>query len=153
MSYGSASYGEIGFGEAPAAGSSPNASAGGGTGTGTGSGSGGTATGGAGGSGSASGGTGTGAGSGSGGAATGGSPSFTTDVYANNTGSILAAATITWEWRQGGVIGAAPTSVTYGSGVTNGSGILIVTGIPAGAGELLSRAAVGTAYYQAGTAS
>ena len=129
------------------------ASPSGGTGTGTGSGSGGAATGGVGGSGSAAGGTGTGAGAGSGGAATGGSPSFTTDVLVNNTGTVLASTAIAWEWRQGGVIGAAPTSVTYGTGTTNGSGVLTITGIPAGAGELLARSTVGTAYYQAGTAA
>ncbi len=130
-----------------------NASAGGGTGTGTGSGSGGTATGGSGGSASASGGTGTSTGSGSGGASTaGGAGTFTSDAMENNTGAgPLASVSVLWTWYHG-AIGAAPTSTTHGTGSTNSSGVLSLTGLPAGAGFLLVRTMDATGvYYQPGT--
>lgn len=62
---------------------------------------------------------------------------FVTDVLGNNTESVLASVTVLWEWRIGVGIGAAPTSVTYGTGTTNASGVLTATGLPAGSGELL----------------
>jgi hypothetical protein len=138
---------------------STNASAPGGEGIGTGSGSGGDATGDSGTNATAPGGTGTGTGSGSGGDATGntaGSASFTTDKIGNNTGLQLPAGTVIyWEWRAGN-IGAAPTSVTYGppGGVTLGAGgTLTLTGLPAGAGEMLARDDSGGRWIQTGVAA
>lgn len=132
-----------------------DASASGGTGTGTGSGTGGDATGGGGANASVSSATGTSTGSGSGGTATGttvGAGTFITDAMENNTGAgLLASTAVTWTWWQGN-IGATPTSLTHGSGTTNSSGILNISGLPAGAGFLLARTADATGvYYQPGT--
>lgn len=104
---------------------------------------------------SAAGGTGTSSGSGSGGVATGGAGgtgSFTTDAMENNSGAgLLASVTVNWTWYQGS-IGAAPTSMTHGSGTTNSSGILSLTGLPLGAGFLLVRTTDSAGvYYQPGT--
>jgi len=142
-----------------AGGGATNGTAPGGEGVGTGSGSGGDATGGTGSSASAPGGTGTGTGSGSGGDADGGvagSASFTTDKFGNNTNIQLAAGTVIyWEWRVGD-IGAAPSSVTYGppGGVAMGSGgTLTLTGLPAGAGEMIARDGAGGRWIQPGVAA
>ena len=101
----------------------------------------------------ASGGTIAGTGAITGGTATG-AVSFTTSAMENNAGSLLASTAVVWEWHQGGTIGAAPVSVTYGSGTTNASGILTVSGIPAGAGELLvATPDVVSVFYQRGDAA
>ena len=126
-----------------------DAAAAGATLTGTGSLTGGAATGDA----NASGGTIAGTGAITGGTATG-AVSFTTSAMENNAGSLLASTAVVWEWRQGGTIGAAPVSVTYGSGTTNATGILTVSGIPAGAGELLvATPDVVSVFYQRGDAA
>jgi len=142
-----------------AGGGGTNATAPGGEGVGTGSGSGGDATGGSGTNATAPGGTGTGTGSGSGGDATGntaGSASFTTDKIGNNTNLQLQVGTlIYWEWRVGN-IGAAPTSVTYGplGGIALGAGgTLTLTGLPAGAGEMIARDDYGGRWIQPGVAA
>lgn len=90
-----------------------------------------------------------------GGTATGGaSGSFVSDVLGNNTGSIWANTAVRWEWRKGAGIGIAPTSVTYGSGTTSAAGVLTVTGLPTGAGELLiSTPDYVNVAYQRGTVS
>lgn len=105
--------------------------------------------------GTAPGGTGTSAGTGTGGIATGGAGgtgSFTSDAMENNSGAgLLASVTVNWTWYQGS-IGAAPTSMTHGSGTTNSSGILSLTGLPLGAGFLLVRTTDSAGvYYQPGT--
>ncbi len=124
------------------------------TGTGAGSGSGGTATGGGGANASVPSATGASTGSGAGGTATGvtvGAGVFNAEAMVNNAGSLLASVAITWTWWQG-AIGATPTSLTHGSGTTNGSGVLTVTGLPSGAGFLIARTADASGvYYQSGT--
>lgn len=89
------------------------------------------------------------------GAATGGSGatgSFTTDAMENNTGAgLLANTAVAWTWYQGS-IGAAPTSTSHGTGTTNASGVLTVSGLPTGAGFLLvSTTDSSGVYYQPGT--
>lgn len=89
------------------------------------------------------------------GAATGGSGatgSFTTDAMENNTGAgLLANTAVAWTWYQGS-IGAAPTSTAHGTGTTNASGVLTVSGLPTGAGFLLVRTTDSSGvYYQPGT--
>lgn len=70
----------------------------------------------------------------------------------NNTGAgLLDNTPVFWTWYQG-AIGSAPTSTTHGSGTTNASGILTVSGLPSGAGFLLARTADSAGiYYQPGT--
>ena len=102
---------------------------------------------------SAGGGTGTSTGSGSGGTASGlGSGTFTSDAMENNTGAgLLASTSVSWTWYQG-VIGAAPTSTTHGTGTTSVGGVLTVSGLPTGTGFLLVRTADSSGvYYQPGT--
>ncbi len=149
-----ASLGSSGAISLLSAGGGTDASAGGGTGTSTGSGSGGTASGlGSGTDATAGGGTGTSTGSGSGGTASGlGSGTFTSDAMENNTGAgLLASTSVSWTWYQG-VIGAAPTSTTHGTGTTSVGGVLTVSGLPTGTGFLLVRTADSSGvYYQPGT--
>lgn len=81
------------------------------------------------------------------------SVNFTSDVIGNNTTSILADAAVAWTWWQGS-IGAEPTSLTHGTGTTDASGVLTVTGLPVGAGFLIVRTTDSTGvYYQPGTVS
>lgn len=67
----------------------------------------------------------------------GGSGTFATDPMENNAGSLMANTSVVWEWRKGTGIGVGPTQVVYGSGTTNGAGVLTLTGLPTGAGEAL----------------
>ena len=80
--------------------------------------------------------------------------SFTSAAMENNTGAgVLNTVTVNWTWYQG-AIGASPTDMIHGTGTTNSSGVLTVTGLPTGAGFLLARTADATGvYYQAGTVS
>lgn len=89
------------------------------------------------------------AGAATGGAATG---SFTTQAMENNSGAgLLASTVVSWTWYQG-VIGAAPTSTTHGTGTTNPSGILTAAGLPLAAGFLLVRTTDSSGvYYESGT--
>lgn len=81
------------------------------------------------------------------------SGSFTSDVIGNNTTSILADTAVIWTWWQGS-IGATPTSLTHGTGTTDASGVLTVTGLPVGTGFLIVRTTDSTGvYYQPGTVS
>lgn len=133
-----------------------NGTATGATLTGTSSLSAGSASGGAGGSSAtAPGATLTGSSSLSAGTATGGaSGSFSSSPMENNAGGLLTSTTVLWEWRRGAGIGVAPTSVTYGSGTTNASGVLVLAGLPVGAGELLAATAdYANVYYERGTVS
>lgn len=137
------------------AGGGTNAAAPGATLTGTSSLSAGSAMGGSVVNGTASGATLTGTSSLTAGAATGGSGatgSFTTDAMENNTGAgLLANTAVAWTWYHGS-IGAAPTSTSHGTGTTNASGVLTVSGLPAGAGFLLvSTTDSSGVYYQPGT--
>lgn len=125
----------------------------GGAGTSTGSGTGGAASTSGGTNANAGGGAGTSTGSGSGGTASGlGSGTFTSDAMENNTGAgLLASTSVSWTWYQG-VIGAAPTSTTHGTGTTSVGGVLTVSGLPTGTGFLLVRTADSSGvYYQPGT--
>lgn len=82
-----------------------------------------------------------------------GTVSFTSDVMINNTGSVLASTSIVWTWWHGG-IGSTPTALTHGTGTTNASGVLTVSGMAAGAGFLLARTTDSSGvYYQPGTAA
>lgn len=89
------------------------------------------------------------------GTATGGaSGGFSSSPMENSAGSLLASTTVLWEWRKGAGVGVAPASVTYGSGTTNASGVLVLTGLPVGAGELLAATAdYAHVYYERGTVS
>ena len=81
------------------------------------------------------------------------SGSFTSDEMVNNTGSALASTAVIWTWWQGS-IGATPTSLTHGTGTTDASGVLTVTGLPVGTGFLIVRTTDSTGvYYQPGTVS
>jgi len=86
-------------------------------------------------------------------ARTGAVVSFTTEAFMNNTETPLASTAVDWEWHAGGVIGSAVGTVTNGSGTTNGSGVLVATGMTAGAGYLLATDGVGHVYYEEGTAA
>lgn len=89
------------------------------------------------------------------GTATGGaSGGFSSSPMENNAGSLLASTTVLWEWRKGAGVGVAPASVTYGSGTTNASGVLVLAGLPVGAGELLAATAdYANVYYERGAVS
>lgn len=65
------------------------------------------------------------------------SGTFVSDIMTNNIGTVQASIAVVWEWRKGTGIGVAPTSVTYGTGTTSAAGVLTVTGLPSGYGELL----------------
>ncbi len=84
---------------------------------------------------------------------------YTTDAFINNTGTILAAATVHWSWfplgRLGSLAGITPVE---GSGTTSGAGVLTVTGLASGAGLLMAAIRANDAtddavYYEAGTAA
>jgi hypothetical protein len=85
--------------------------------------------------------------------------SFTTAQLGNNTSTGWPPGTpLHWQWHQGGRIGQASTSVTYGTGTLNAEGRLVAPGLPAGAGYLLAaiRGANYTLddpYYEPGTAA
>lgn len=125
-----------------------------GEGVATGSGSGGDATGGGGSNATVASSTGSSTGSGSGGDAIGGASSsgtFTTDVLTNNTGSIVSNTNVIWSWWKG-AIGTPPTSITNGTGITDGSGTLTATGLPVGSGFILITNDNGSmVFYQPGT--
>lgn len=94
---------------------------------------------------------------GSGSLASGGAASvtvggFTSAVMENNTGAgLLGNTPVLWTWVQGS-IGAAPTSMTHGAGMTTGAGALVVSGLPTGEGFLLVRTLDGAGvYYQSGS--
>lgn len=78
------------------------------------------------------------------------SGSFVSDIMVNNTGTVQASVSVTWEWNKG-VIGSAKTSTIYGTGTTSGTGTYTATGLPSGNGFLLATTADGSVYYQTGT--
>lgn len=81
-----------------------------------------------------------------------GSGSFVTDPMVNNAGEIQDSVAVVYEWRVGTGIGVAPTSVNYGTGTTDASGVLTATGLASGTGALLVATTDRTSvYYQAGT--
>lgn len=86
-------------------------------------------------------------------ARTGAVVSFTTEAFMNNTETPLASTAVDWTWHAGGVIGSTGGTLTHGSGTTNGSGVLVATGMSAGAGYLLATDGVGHVYYEEGTAA
>ena len=85
------------------------------------------------------------------------SGSFVSDVLINNTGTVLASQAVYWSWLPSGRIGSlASVTEVDGTGTTNASGILTVTGLSPGAGILLvakrnASAVDDHVYYQAGT--
>lgn len=86
------------------------------------------------------------------------SASFTFDVCINNTNTLWKNQAAVWEWRKAGRVGSAPTSITYGSGTINSSGVLVATGLPSGAGYGMvavqnTSASDDNVYYQAGMAA
>lgn len=84
--------------------------------------------------------------------------SITTEVLQNNTTSgPLVSTAVHWSWLPSGRFGSlSGVTAADGTGTTNGSGVLTVSGLPLGAGILLvaargASAAADAVYYQAGT--
>lgn len=83
----------------------------------------------------------------------------TSEAIVNNTGTVLSNTAVVWNWLPLGRIGTL-NSITAldGTGTTDASGFLTVTGMSAGAGILLIADQVTDAtddlvYYEAGTAA
>lgn len=88
------------------------------------------------------------------------SASFTFGTFINNTNSdkVWLNQAVVWSWHQGGRIGQASASVVYGTGTIGSNGLLVATGMPAGAGYGMvakrnTDATDDAVYYQAGTAA
>jgi hypothetical protein len=84
--------------------------------------------------------------------------SFVCDVMINNTNTVYKNQAVVWTWEQGGRVGSPPTSVVRGTGTINASGVLTLTGLPAGPGlgwvaVQHTNAADDDVFYQAGTAA